>query len=192
MQPTSTADTNVEMQENQVEEGGPDNAAELKDNTNFEKYLKNLYEHASDPGDDPAFDEAILSESPPIDDEADDTAEVVDADSDILNFPCYLDIPTGHSNSLQVPSQHLHGQSPAASIPNVDILNNSYMRIVHTNGIHHLVMVTCTCHGANCLPLELVTCHLLPASFDRIHMLFSTQVLDSFWLVNFELKASAY
>ena len=178
MQSISTADTNVKMQENQVEEGGPVYAAELKDDTNFEKYLN---QYASDPGDGPAFN-----------DEADDTAEVVDAESDILNFPYYLDIPAGHSNSLQAPSQHPHGQSPAVSIPNVDILNNSYVRIVHTNGIHHLAMVTCTCHGADSLPLELVTCCLLPVSFDRICMLFSTQVLDSFQLTNLELKASAY
>ena len=192
MQPTSTADTNLKMQENQVEAGGPEYAAELKDNTNFEKFLNNLYEHPSDPVDGLAFDDSILSKSPPIDDEADDTAEVVDAKSDILNFLCYLEILTGHSNSLQAPSQHLHRQSPAASIPNVDVLNNSYVRIVHTNGIHHLAMVTCTCHGANCLPLELVTCCLLPASFDRICTLFSMQVLNSFWLANLELKALAY
>ena len=117
--------------------------------------------------------------------------EVDDADSDILNF-CYLDIPTGHQNSLQALSQHLYMQFPVASIPNVDGLNNLYVRIVHTNGIHHLAMVTCTCHGADCLPLELVTCHLLPAIFDRICTLFSMQVLDAFWLANLELKASAY
>src|ERR1700733_11985191 len=77
-------------------------------------------------------------------------------------------------------------------IPRADILNNTYVRIVHSNGIHHLAMVSCQCHGSDSLPLDLVACRLMPASFATIRTLFSAQLLDSFRLANLELKASAY
>ena len=64
--------------------------------------------------------------------------------------------------------------------------------MVHTNGIHHLAMVTCQCQGADRIPLDLVASHLLPTSFTRIRTLFTVQVLDHFRLCNLELKASAY
>ena len=36
---------------------------------------------------------------------------------------------------------------PSTRVPTADALNNSYIRVVHTNGIHHLAMVTCHCQG---------------------------------------------
>ena len=38
-----------------------------------------------------------------------------------------------------------------------DSLNNSYIHVVHTNGIYHLAMVTCQCQGEHQIPLDLVT-----------------------------------
>ncbi|KAF8235408.1 hypothetical protein L208DRAFT_1173198, partial [Tricholoma matsutake] len=76
--------------------------------------------------------------------------------------------------------------------PTADALNNSYICVVHTNGIHHLVMVTCQCQGEHQIPLDLVTSNLLPTSFTNIQTLFTVQVLDHFWLCNLELKALAY
>jgi len=55
-----------------------------------------------------------------------------------------------------------------------------------------MAMVTCQCRGVDQLPLDLVACRLLPASFQNIRTLFSAQVLDYFRLSNLELKASAY
>ena len=68
----------------------------------------------------------------------------------------------------------------------------SYHRVVHSNGLHHIGMVSCQCHGEDVLPLDLFAAQLLPASFKRIRTLFTAQVLDTFRLCNLELKASAY
>ena len=65
-------------------------------------------------------------------------------------------------------------------------------RVVHTNGIHHIGMVSCQCHGKEILPLDLFAAQLLPASLKNIKTIFTTQVLDQFCLCNLELKASAY
>ena len=65
-------------------------------------------------------------------------------------------------------------------------------RVVHTNGIHHISMVSCQCHGKDVLPLDLFALQLLPASLKRIKTIFTAQVLDMYRLSNLELKASAY
>jgi CxC2 like cysteine cluster associated with KDZ transposases len=68
----------------------------------------------------------------------------------------------------------------------------SYLRVVHTNGIHDIAMVSCECQGHNMVPGDLLAARLLPASFQRIRTLFTVPVLDNFRLCNLELKASAY
>lgn len=68
----------------------------------------------------------------------------------------------------------------------------TYIRVVHTNGIHNIAMISCECHGHDVLPSDLVASRLLPASFEKIQTLFSAQLLDHFRLCNLELKASAY
>lgn len=74
----------------------------------------------------------------------------------------------------------------------IHLLLSTYVRVIHVNGIHNIAMVSCECHGADNLPLDLVASRLLPASFHRIRTLFSAQALDNFRLCNLELKASAY
>jgi len=76
--------------------------------------------------------------------------------------------------------------------PTADGLNNAYVRVIHTNGIHHIGMVTCSCRGKDSIPLDLFACRLLPASFTRIRTIFTAQLMDYFRLCNLELKASAY
>jgi CxC2 like cysteine cluster associated with KDZ transposases len=68
----------------------------------------------------------------------------------------------------------------------------SYVRVVHSNGLHHIAMVSCHCQGDDILPLDLIAGQLLPASFKRIRTLFTAQVLDLYRLCNLELKSSAY
>ena len=46
-----------------------------------------------------------------------------------------------------------HTESPDA--PSRDALNNQYVRIVHTNGIHHIALICCTCRGQD------ITCDLI-------------------------------
>jgi len=65
-------------------------------------------------------------------------------------------------------------------------------RVVHTNGIHSIALVSCQCRGEEILPLDLVASQLFPASLKRIRTLFTAQVLDHFRLSNLELKALAY
>jgi hypothetical protein len=76
--------------------------------------------------------------------------------------------------------------------PAADGLNNTYVRALDVNGIHHLAMVTCNCHGQDQVALDLVACRLLPASFTRIRTVFTASLMDYFRLCNLELKASAY
>ena len=105
-----------------------------------------------------------------------DESEVQQANEDVHSFQPYL------------PTINL---TPDA-VPTANALNNSYIHVVHTNGIHHMAMVTCQCQGEHRFPLDLVTSNLLPTSFTNIQTLFTVQVLDYFWLCKFELKASAY
>lgn len=61
-----------------------------------------------------------------------------------------------------------------------DTLNNTYICVIHTNGVHHLAMVTCLCQGAHNVPLDLVASCLLPASFTHIRTLFTMLLMDYF------------
>jgi hypothetical protein len=112
-----------------------------------------------------------------LDDE--DAIEEQHADEDIDGFNPYLP---------EMDTAALCG----SVYPTADALNNTYVRVVHTNGIHHLAMVTCNCQGEHGVALDLVASRFLPASFSRIRTLFSTQALDYFRLCNLELKASVY
>jgi hypothetical protein len=68
----------------------------------------------------------------------------------------------------------------------------SYVRVVHTNGIHNIAMISCECQGHDMLPNDLIAARLLPTSFERIRTLFTAQLLDHSRLCNLELKSSAY
>lgn len=81
---------------------------------------------------------------------------------------------------------------PQSERPSADALNNTYVRVLHTNGIHHLAMVTCNCQGGHNVSMDLVRCRFLPASFTKIRTLFTVHLMDYFRLSNLELKSSAY
>lgn len=147
------------------ERGGDHVTVELMDDEAFERYLEDIHQgHLND------------DETAPFT-EADDSTMVGDANADVTDVPDYLPPPI---------------DSADCDHPTADAFNNSYVRIVHTNGIHHLAMVSCRCRGLDLLPLDLVASRLLPASFQNIRTLFSAQVLDHFRVCNLELKASAY
>ncbi|KAF8799489.1 hypothetical protein BYT27DRAFT_7227805 [Phlegmacium glaucopus] len=78
------------------------------------------------------------------------------------------------------------GTAPPSALP------GTYIRIVHSNGLHHIAMTSCQCQGDDVLPLDLFAARLLPASFKRIKTVFTAEVLDLYRLCNLELKASAY
>ena len=84
---------------------------------------------------------------------------------------------------------------PIGDFPNyssAQTIMGSYIRVVHTNGIHNIAIIICECQGHDMLPKDLIASRLLPASFERIRTLFSQQLLDRFQLCNLELKSSAY
>lgn len=144
----------------------------------FERFLNALHNSQGDDTGDGNTAETHQGYSI-VDDGAaepgDDTV-VGEADNDIPELPGYL-----------------HGSGTfSAAMPRSDDLQNSYVRVVHTNGIHHLAMVSCECRGQGNVPLDLMACRMAPASFERIRTLFSGQMLDYFRLCNLELKASAY
>lgn len=77
-------------------------------------------------------------------------------------------------------------------IPKADALNNQYVRVVHTNGVHHIALVYCSCRGRENIHSDLVAAAFLPTSFARYRTVFTHAVLDDFRLSNLECKASAY
>ena len=143
------------------------------DDEHFEATLNRLHRklHVIDnDGEDEAVDDFEFFT------EEEDETVVGEADADI-DLPQYL------------PEQTEDG---SLNIPTCDLFNNSYVHIVHMNGLHHLAMVSCQCRGAEVLPCDLMASGFVPASFQRIRTLFSTQLLDFFHLCNLEMKASAY
>jgi hypothetical protein len=143
-------------------------AVEAVEDEEFERFLNNLHRRQENPDADDSEDAFDDTE------EDDDETLVADADDDI-----------------PVP-EYLAADADMPDLPMRDAFQNSYVRIVHTNGLHHLAMVSCRCRGAAFLPRDLIASRLVPASFQNIRTLFSAQLLDFFRLCNLELKASAY
>jgi len=76
--------------------------------------------------------------------------------------------------------------------PTRDALNNQYVRVIHSNGVHHIGLVSCSCQGSDRLPFDLMHAGFVATSFKRIRTLFTISVLDFFRYSNLEMKASAY
>lgn len=110
-----------------------------------------------------------------VDDDADGDKEIVDAENPYISAP-YERAGVGNNSEPGLASASL----------------GSNIRVVHTNGLHNLSMVSCHCHQNDELHLDLAASQLLPTSFKRVKTLFTVQVLDTFRLCNLELKASAY
>jgi hypothetical protein len=84
------------------------------------------------------------------------------------------------------------GQSDAGAPPRADGLSNPFVRVVHSNGVHHIALVYCSCHGHEHVHSDLMAQRLIPTSFTRYRTLFTHAVLDDFRITNLECKASAY
>lgn len=94
-------------------------------------------------------------------------------------------------DELEAEDNPAAGHRPSA-YTGFSVLAFPSLRVVHTNGIHDVAMVSCECRGEDNLPFDLMSARLLPTSFKRIKTLFTAQLLDFFRLSNLELKASAY
>ena len=128
----------------------------------FLKYLQDLQEQGSDI-------------HPPDTLELDDDEEEEEKESTINHY-----LPN------ETPSDD-NGTHFTASVP-----IGTYLRVVHSNGIHNIAMINCECQGHDLVAGDILASRLLPASFDRIRTLFTVQLLDLYRLSNLELKASAY
>lgn len=135
-------------------------------------------------------------------DESDEEDEIYELEENEDNhLPHYLSLAPMHADEVpnvevplqQVPEQQVPDhENPRPSLPRHDALNNHYVRIIHSNGIHDLAIVTCQCLGADAVHADLIFCKLIPASFSTYKTLFTIDALDDFRLSNLECKASAY
>lgn len=73
-----------------------------------------------------------------------------------------------------------------------DAMNNPFVRVVHTNGVHNIALVYCGCQGTLSIHQDLLYAMLLPTTFVKYTTLFTAEVLDDFCLANLECKTSAY
>ena len=112
-------DANVDAMD--VENLTDDPEKDTVEDEEFEQFLNDLHRRQGNPDDNDteyAFDNV---------EEDDDETLVADLD-DALPIPDYL---RADVNMLDLPTR--------------DAFHNSYVRIVHTNGLHHLAMVLCRC-----------------------------------------------
>lgn len=132
----------------------PDPNDEILQDKAFEKYLENLRNKGSRYAKD---DDADL---PNGFTEPNDSTELADADAEMDMALEYLQTPyISFSAAGSMSDGHVPIPTDASTpIPRSDALNNSYVRVVHTNGIHHLAMVCCRCRGPDDVPLDLVAC----------------------------------
>jgi len=151
-----------------IDDSSENPAADAAEDQEFEQFLNDL--HGRQDNTDGDVDDGPFNDT----EEDDDETLIADAEDD-LPVPAYL------GADVNMPE-----------LPTRDAFQNSYVRVVHTNGLHHLAMVSCPCRGAEFLPRDLIASRLVPASFQNIRTLFSAQLLDYFRLCNLELKASAY
>jgi KDZ transposase family protein len=168
-----------------------ESAEETKDNIEQEKLQQSRPVHESAPGPVPVSDpDQYLDRSEIyIDTEGQAINEVDDDDNDEYGGD---DEDLDEGIDLEEVNPYLSSAGTGGDPALASATLGSYLRVVHLNGLHHIAMVSCQCHGEDVLPLDLFAAKLLPASFKRIRTLFMAQVLDMFRLCNLELKASAY
>ena len=88
-------------------------------------------------------------------------ADVWDMDAETAGFTTYMNEQPGAN--LLLPSQN---SIPIA--PNCDALSNQYIRVVHTNGIHHIALVFCTCQGHDNITTDLIYAGWVLTSFVQV------------------------
>lgn len=74
------------------------------------------------------------------------------------NVSANQDHTMSHVSDMTKNTSLVRANQDHSVISRVDGLNNAYVKIVHTNGIHHLAMVSCVCHGPDLLPMDLIAC----------------------------------
>jgi hypothetical protein len=119
----------------------------------------------------------------------DESSAEIDDDADEDKEEEELDVPVSNH---YLPDEFDSQYQTREGLGSAQRVMGTYVRVVHTNGIHVIAMVNCSCQGQDHLANDLLAVRLLPASFDRIRTLFTAQLLDYFRLSNLEVKASAF
>jgi hypothetical protein len=137
--------------------------------------------------------------------EEDPEADLLDSEAGGTGFTTYMSNDKTHTGpdsfTTYMSNDKTHtgpdssrlGPAPETPIrPERDALNNGYVRVVHTNGIHYIALVSCTCRGKEKTLTDLIYAGMLPTSFVRVRTLFTTALLDHFRYCNLELRTTAY
>jgi hypothetical protein len=122
------------------------------------------------------------------DDLVDTEADVQDVDAGTAGFTNYMN----ERLRPEPPPPDLPSWDTLPDAPNSDALNNQYVRVVHTNGLHHIALVSCTCQGHENITTDLIFAGWVPTSFVRVRTIFTVGVLDHFRCCNLEMRSSAY
>src|SRR6266508_4611198 len=137
------------------------------------------------------LDQLLAGHNPEEITEEHDDSDVVDTEADVQDMDAGTAGFTNYMNERLGPDPGLQTHS-IPNAPNCDALNNQYIRVVHTNGIHHIALVICTCQGHENITTDLIFAGWVPTSFVRIRTIFTTAVLDHFRYCNLEMRSSAY
>ena len=148
-----------------------------EDFTEFDRRLDNMYKRSHDSNEKSANTKDFYE---------DDCDAIGNDIEEMPPLPLNY-LPTASSVPI---TAAMHSETPDA--PQRDALNNPYIRIIHTNGIHHIGVVYCTCRGMDNTHADLMAAGFVPTSFTRYRTFFTHAVLDDFRLSNLECKASAY
>lgn len=70
-----------------------------------------------------------------------------------------------------------------------DMFGSPFVRLVHTNGIHYICLVTCECNQRTS-HIDMMYAGFMPTTFAQYRTVFSTAVLDDYQLSNLECKSS--
>lgn len=158
----------------------------------------------ADPGADPErdaardeaamqfLDQLLAGHNPDEELEEDDQEALVDTEADVQDVDAGTAGFTNYMNDEPGSDPLLPSQTSIPIAPNCDALCNQYIRVVHTNGIHHIALVFCTCQGHENIITDLIYAGWVPTSFVRVRTIFTTAVLDHFRYCNLEMRSSAY
>ena len=88
-------------------------------------------------------------------------ADIQDRDAGSAGFTAYINKQVGAD-------PHPMSQNGIPDAPNCDALNNQYIRVVYTNGIHHIALVSCRCQGHENITTNLIYAGWVPTSFVQV------------------------
>jgi hypothetical protein len=122
-----------------------------------------------------------------------DESDLIDTEADVHDMDAGTAGFTDYINYRPGADRHEGFEDSAMpDAPNCDALNNQYIRVVHTNGIHHIALVSCLCQGDDKITTDLIYAGWMPTSFVRVRTIFTCAVLDHFRCCNLEMRSSAY